>query len=263
MIVMEKIKILEAVAHEFGINAEQLVCYWYQEKQIDDVFLQTLLEDRQSIDMDKCTLGASEDNVIVRLFDDTRIGKLRAENSNLEVGMFYYAKDQVFAKKKIPRKKESGVLSYFDPIRGRGLITVLHQKKMVWSSDELFVDSPNHSFDRMGKLETQLILRRAQVLGKSAEAAEYCADYNWDGICAGQAFLTDKQETLAWSKCSIQINEALRQIEGADLLINGLYFSSSECLSNSVYAVNLANDNIEARQKNLESFVRPALEFVV
>ena len=263
MIVMERIKILEAVAREFGINAEQLVCYWYQEKQIDDVFLQTLLEDRQSIKMDKSTLGASEDTVIVRLFEDKRIGKLRAENSNLEVGMFYYAQDQVFAEKKIPGKKESGVLSYFDPLRNCGLITVLHQKKMVWSSDELVVNVPNLSVDRMGKVATQLILRKAQIYGKSAEAAEYCADYNWDGICAGQAFLTDKQETLAWCKYSVKINEALRQIEGADLLLNGHYFSSSECLSNSVYAVNLANDNIETRQKNLESFVRPALEFVV
>ena len=255
---MEKFKILEAVAREFGINAEQIVRYLYQEKHFDNVFLQKLLEDTQNLE----TKGL-EDNVIVKLFWDTRIGKLRAESSNLEVGMFYYAQDQIFAIKKIPGKKESGVLSYFDPYSGCGLITALHQKKLEWSSDRLVLDLPNHSFVRMGKMMTQLILRKAQISRKSAEAAEYCADYHLDGICAGQAFLADRHETLAWCKCSLTINESLRQIEGADLLQNGYYFSSTECLPNGVYVVNLANDKVETNPKNLEAFVRPSLEFVV
>ncbi len=264
---MEKIKILEAVAREFGINAEQVVRYLYQEKLLDNVFLQKLLENTHSFEMNNCSFENLEDNVIVKLFWDTRIGKLRAESSNLEVGMFYYAQDQIFAIKKIPGKKESGVLSYFDPNRSCGLITVLHQKKLEWSSNRLVLNVPTFSFERigegMGKMMTQLILRKAQISRKSAEAAEYCADYHLDGICAGQAFLADRHETLAWCKCSLTINESLRQIEGADLLQNGYYFSSTECLPNGVYVVNLANDKVETRPKHLESFVRPSLEFVV
>ena len=45
-----------------------------------------------------------------------------------------------------------------------------------------------------GKEATALILKAAQKVRKNAEAAEWCAEYAFDGIKAGTGFLPNKEE---------------------------------------------------------------------
>ena len=163
--------------------------------------------------------------------EDTDVAKsdvpvfLNAESGKIKVGMFYYAEDESFSEELIPNKTVSGVVFHVDETGEHGLVVLLHQVQLPWSSDELYVFKTNKL---NGKKNTRYILKTAKRLGQKAEAAEYCANYAYDSVNAGEAFLPSIDELEYLYKNKRLVNEKLALIDGADLLDGWFYWSSSD-----------------------------------
>ena len=150
------------------------------------------------------------------------IGKIQKK----KVGMFYYAEDKSFSEELIPNKKVSGVVYHVNRTGEHGLVVLLHQKELQWLNWSLCVGVPE---GEIGKENTRLILEFAQRHGLRAEAAEYCANYTYDGVKAGEAFLPSIDELKYLYQNKQLVDEKLALIDGADLLDGWYYWSSSEC----------------------------------
>ena len=197
--IMEKFVILKAKALELGLSVEDVVRYWWHEKELSQDFLQSLL------------CGAE---------------LLKANSGKVKVKMFYYAEDKTFSEKLFPYKQVSGVVGDVEGNGRHGLIAMLHQRMLPWSSDELIVGLPD---GLNGKENTRLIMETAGLQKQKAEAAEYCANYALDGIQSGEAFLPSYYEMSRICANYSLVNMALRQIKGANELYkyHG-YWTSSE-----------------------------------
>ena len=156
----------------------------------------------------------------------------RRESSELEkkiqkkkIGMFYYAQDKSFSEELISNKTVSGVVFHVDETGEHGLVVLLHQEELPWLSGYLSVGIPK---GLNGKGNTRLILEFAQNRGLKAKAAEYCANYAYDGVNAGEAFLPSIDELEYLYKNKELISEKLALICGADLFDEWYYWSSSE-----------------------------------
>ena len=73
-----------------------------------------------------------------------------------------------------------------------------------------------------------MILEVARKQNKKAEAAEWCAAYDFDGVQPGEAFLASKEELVEIFKNLGAIQEALREIKQPQLEECDCYWSSSE-----------------------------------
>ena len=147
----------------------------------------------------------------------------RRESSELEkkiqkkkIGMFYYAQDKSFSEELVPNKTVSGVVFHVDETGEHGLVVLLHQEELPWLSDYLSVGIPK---GLNGKGNTRLILEFARNKGLKAKAAEYCANYAYDGVKAGEAFLPSIKELKYLYKNKELISEKLALIKGLKGLI--------------------------------------------
>ena len=141
--------------------------------------------------------------------------------------MFYYAEDKSFSEELIPNKTVSGVVYHVDKKGKHGLVVLLHKAWLPWSSDDLYVGLfKTNKFN--GKKNTRFILKIARKLGQKAEAAEYCANYAYDGVKAGEAFLPSIEELKYLYKNKWLVDGKLALIKDADLLDDWYYWSSSE-----------------------------------
>ncbi len=189
---------------------------------------------------------------------------LTANSGKIKVGMFYYNEDKTFSKELIASKQVSGVVAYVDEIHKRGfkepgLIVTLREKRLPWSSGTLFVEMPN---SLNGKENTYLIMKASRAHGKKAEAAEYCANYAYDGIKAGEAFFPSKRE---WEKIRASmknnveaINFSLAKVKGAQLT-KDIYWASSEFDEGTAWQQSFSDDYSD--RKNSYACVRPMMSF--
>ena len=106
----------------------------------------------------------------------------------VEPGMFYYADSLIFPEL-IKDNQVSAIVGCVD--RNHGLALGLRETVLPWSSDWLYVDM---SSGLSGKEATSLILKTAKEKQENAEAAEWCAEYAFDGIKAGTGFMPSKEE---------------------------------------------------------------------
>ena len=89
--------------------------------------LQQIQKDEQITDIQATTQTKSE----------ARFGLLSAESGKIKVGMFYYNEDKTFSKRLVAGKQVSGVVVFVDESGQHGLIDLLRQKILPWSSDGL------------------------------------------------------------------------------------------------------------------------------
>ena len=171
----------------------------------------------------------------------------RRESSELEkkiqkkkIGMFYYAQDKSFSEELVPNKTVSGVVFHVDETGEHGLVVLLHQEELPWLSDYLSVGIPK---GLNGKGNTRLILEFARNRGLKAKAAEYCANYAYDGV-------------------KELISEKLALIKGADLFEDWYYWSSSEYSSSNAWRQYFSSGDVDYYSKsNTNYYVRPVLAF--
>ena len=175
-----------------------------------------------------------------------------------KVGMFYYAEDKSFSEELIPNKTVSGVVYHVDETGEHGLVVLLHQDELPWLSDYLSVGIPK---GLNGKGNTRLILEFARNKGLKAKAAEYCANYAYDGVKAGEAFLPSIDELEYLYENKRLVNGRLAMIKGADLLLRVYYLSSSEYSNGYVWLLYFGDGDVNGYGKGNYGYVRSVLAF--
>ena len=215
---MKKLEILNGVVKEFGLTEEAVVKSWYENNQISAEFLQQL-----------CPVGGKT------TFQDMNFipSKKFVTPKKIAPGMFYYADGLIFPEL-MKDNQVSAVVGCVD--RNHGLALGLRETVLPWSSDWLYVDM---SSGLSGKEATSLILKTAKGLHKKAEAAEWCAEYAFDGIKAGAG------------------------LSGNCLQEDAFYWSSSENLNTGAWYVRPSDGGMGSYSKLNSNRVRCAVEFKI
>ena len=177
-------------------------------------------------------------------------------------GMFYYADGLIFPEL-IKDNQVSAIVGCVD--RNHGLALGLREAVLPWSSDWLYVDIPTKL---SGKEETSLILKAAKKVRKNAEAAEWCAEYTFDGIKAGTGFMPSKEELkhIFGNRKTLRESFALLNFGGLSgncLQENAFYWSSSEDYGGSAWFVRPSDGFMYDYYKYYSHRVRCAVEFKI
>ena len=179
-------------------------------------------------------------------------------------GMFYYADGLIFPEL-MKDNQVSAVVGCVD--RNHGLALGLRETVLPWSSDWLYVDM---SSGLSGKEATSLILKTAKGLHEKAEAAEWCAEYAFDGIKAGTGFIPNKEELklIFGNRKKLRESFALLNsggLSGNCLLDEAFYWSSSEGYSygNVAWVVRPSDSLMYRYYKTFSYRVRCAVEFKI
>ena len=246
---MKKIDILNSALAESGLTAEAVVKSWYENNQISAEFLQQL-----------CPVGGKT------TFQDMNFipSKKFVTPKKIAPGMFYYADGLIFPEL-IKDSQVSAIVGCVD--RNHGLALGLRETVLPWSSDWLYVDM---SSGLSGKEATSLILKTAKEKHKNAEAAEWCAEYAFDGIKAGTGFLPNKEELkhIFGNRKKLRESFALLNsggLSGNCLLDEAFYWSSSEGYSygNVAWVVRPSDSLMYRYYKTFSYRVRCAVEFKI
>ena len=183
----------------------------------------------------------------------------------VEPGMFYYADGLIFPEL-IKDNQVSAIVGCVE--KNHGLALGLRETVLPWSSDWLYVDM---SCRLSGEEATALILKTAKEKHKKAEAAEWCAEYAFDGIKAGTGFIPNKEELKLIFGNRKKLRESFALLNSGGLSGNCLqedafYWSSSESRSyigNIVWVVRLSDGSLGYYAKHSRGRVRCAVEFKI
>ena len=183
----------------------------------------------------------------------------------VEPGMFYYA-DSLILPELIKDNQVSAIVGCVD--RNHGLALGLRETELPWSSDWLYVDMPS---GLRGKEATSLILKTAKEKQENAEAAEWCAEYAFDGIEAGTGFMPGKEEFKHIFGNQTRLNKSFTLLNSGGLSGNCLqedafYWSSSEYDYYSGYGawvVRPSDGGMYSNDKSDSLRVRCAIEFKI
>ena len=180
-------------------------------------------------------------------------------------GMFYYADGLIFPEL-IKDSQVSAIVGCVD--RNHGLALGLRETVLPWSSDWLYVDM---SSGLSGKEATSLILKTAKEKQENAEAAEWCAEYAFDGIKVGTGFMPSKEELKRIFGNQKKLRQSFALLNSGGLSGNCLqedafYWSSSEYDYYSGYGawvVRPSDGGMYSNDKSDSLRVRCAIEFKI
>ena len=182
----------------------------------------------------------------------------------VEPGMFYYADGLIFPEL-IKDNEVSAIVGCVD--KNHGLALGLRETVLPWSSDWLYVDMPS---GLSGKEAMSLILKTAKEKQENAEAAEWCAEYAFDGIKAGTGFMPSKEELkhIFGNRKKLRESFALLNsggLSGNCLLDEAFYWSSSEGYSygNVAWVVRPSDSLMYRYYKTFSYRVRCVIEFKI
>ena len=248
---MKEINIINAVVRECGLTAEDVVKNWYVNGNVHADFLQSLC-------------GATEEK---KPFSEVNFipSKKFVTPKRIKPGMFYYADGLIFPEL-IKDNQVSAIVGCVE--KNHGLALGLRETELPWSSDWLYVDMPS---GLSGKEATAQILKTAKEQHEKAEAAEWCAEYTFDGIKAGTGFLPNKEELkrIFGNRKKLRQSFVLLNSEGlsADSLQDEAFYWSSSEYGNDDYAWNVrASDGYvydDYPGKSLRLPVRCTIEFKI
>ena len=246
---MKKIDILNSALAESGLTAEAVIKSWYEDNQVSAEFLQQL-----------CPVGEKTTFQDVNLIPSKKF----VTPKKVVSGMFYYADGLIFPEL-IKDSQVSAIVGCVD--RNHGLALGLRETELPWSSTWLYVDMPS---GLRGKEATSLILKTAKEKHKNAEAAEWCAEYAFDGIKAGTGFIPNKEELklIFGNRKKLRESFALLNsggLSGNCLLDEAFYWSSSEGYSygNVAWVVRPSDSLMYRYYKTFSYRVRCAVEFKI
>ena len=136
-------------------------------------------------------------------------------------GMYVYADDTI-SSDILPDRQIKAVVGY---VEDNTLYAVcLRETHLRWSEDMLKVSMFRGWRD--GKYATQKILEAADRENKKAEAAQWCYDYECDGVKKGEAFLPSLVELFNLFYNRSAINKALEKLDCS--VLDDEYASSIE-----------------------------------
>ncbi len=153
---------------------------------------------------------------------------------NIRPGMFVY-EDNTFRSEVIDGLRIKAVVGYVEG--GTVYAVCLKQEYLPWSSEGLRVSEAQDLTD--GADATLKILECANEEKRKAEAAQWCHDYEYDGVKKGEAFLPSVVELMKLGCAAYSVSHALKYLTAMPL--KGDYLSSTEFEEDvdTVSAVNL------------------------
>ena len=142
-------------------------------------------------------------------------------SENIFPGMYVYV-DNTFGSKIIPERQIKAVVGYVEG--GTVYAVCLREENLPWSSEGLRVPEAQDLTD--GATATQRILECAEEQKRKADAAQWCFDYDYDGVKKGEAFLPSVVELMKLGCDTYVINSALSDLKVKPF--RGDYLSSTE-----------------------------------
>ena len=247
---MKKIDILNSALAESGLTAEAVIKSWYEDNQVSAEFLQQL-----------CPVGEKTTFQDVNLIPSKKF----VTPKKVVSGMFYYADGLIFPEL-IKDNEVSAIVGCVE--KNHGLALGLRETELPWSRNFLYVDIPTRL---SGKEATALILKAAQKVRKNAEAAEWCAEYTFDGIKAGTGFLPNKEELKHIFGKRKRLSKSFALLNSGGLSVDSLqedtfYWSSSENGYNDgshAWVVSPSDGYMDLYNKLYSRPVRCAVEFKI
>ena len=142
-------------------------------------------------------------------------------------------------------------------VNGSDVLAVcLHEAKLPWASKWLEVPETEEMLS--GKKATHKILKIAQKEHTKAEAAQWCYNYDRDGVKRGEAFLPSITELEQLCANGVAINASLNALGVA--LLDGWYWSSTEYNGNYAWTLGMRNGSKDGNHKgNYGNYVHPVL----
>ncbi len=167
-------------------------------------------------------------------------------------GMYVYADGFIYPEI-IEGRRIKAVVGFVNA--SKILAVCLREEYLPWSSDFLMV---RKSLDENnGKEATRLILEASHRERKLAEAAEWCYEYDKDGVKQGEAFLPSMDELRKLSADIDIINVSLEELGGFSL--SGDYWSSSEHSNCDAWRLFPCSGGTCYLSKGSMGYVRPVL----
>ena len=93
-------------------------------------------------------------------------------------------------------------------------------------------------------------MQASQNQNTFAYAAKFCAEYDFDGVQIGEAFLPSIDELKLVRENRQLIDEKLALIKGANLLPKGRCWSSSEVFNNAAMALHFPSGEVRFEFKS-------------
>ena len=179
--------------------------------------------------------------------------------NGLTSGMYVYA-DGLISSEIIKNRQIMAIVGYVSP--SKVLAVCLQQTHLNWSS--AYVETRLEDTDKMrsGKEATRVLVHRVRAMGFSAEAAEWCFEYDQDGVKKHEAFLPSLLELGHIFSNRKVINTSLQALRAK--LLDGWYLSSCSYDFYNAWEWHMSDGRLGYRGKNLSTdkcaIVRPLLD---
>ncbi len=225
----EKLEKVIALAKEFGLTYTDVMNYWQARGKLEAKQSQSLIP--------AGTEEASQDQ----------------NSAKVIPGMFVYV-DGLISSEIIEGRQIKAVVG---SVNGSDVLAVcLHEAKLPWASKWLEVPETEEMLS--GKKATHKILEIAQKEHTKAEAAQWCYNYDRDGVKRGEAFLPSITELEQLCANGVAINASLNALGVA--LLDGWYWSSTEYNGNYAWTLGMRNGSKDGNHKgNYGNYVHPVL----
>lgn len=233
----EKLEMLTALVGELGFSCDDVVNYWKASGKFVSIQFQDETEEKPQSSAPEKTSKAQQ-------YQTPKV---------VTPGMFVYV-DGLISSEIIEGRQIKAVIGYVD---GSDVLAVcLHEAKLPWASKWLEVPETEEMLS--GKKATHKILEIAQKEHTKAEAAQWCYNYDRDGVKRGEAFLPSITELEQLCANGVAINASLNALGVA--LLDGWYWSSTGYGNNYAWLLSMNNGGKSNFSKNEDMYyVRPVL----
>lgn len=181
--------------------------------------------------------------------------------NGLAPGMYVYA-DGLISSEIIKGRQIMAIVGFVS--QSKVLAVCLRQARLNWSSAYVETRLEDTGEMRDGKEATRILVNRVRAMGFNAEAAEWCFEYDQDGVKKHEAFLPSVLELgHIYFNCKV-INASLRALHAE--LLDGWYLSSCSCSHNfhCVWKSRMSDGNVYYQGKDVSedkrALVRPVLD---
>lgn len=179
--------------------------------------------------------------------------------NGLAPGMYVYA-DGLISSEIIKGRQIMAIVGFVS--QSKVLAVCLRQARLNWSSAYVETQLEDTQKMRNGKEATRVLVDKVRAMGFNAEAAEWCFEYDQDGVKRHEAFLPSLLELgHIFSNCQV-INASLQALHAGRL--DDWYLSSCSYDFYNAWVLKMSDGTVGYRGKNLRAdkcaLVRPVLD---
>ena len=179
--------------------------------------------------------------------------------NGLAPGMYVYA-DGLISSEIIKERQIMAIVGFVS--QSKVLAVCLRQARLNWSSAYVETRLEDTQEMRSGKEATRVLVDKVRAMGFNAEAAEWCFEYDQDGVKRHEAFLPSLLELGHIFSNRQVINASLQALHAERL--DDWYLSSCSYDFYNAWVLKMSDGTVGYRGKNLRAdkcaLVRPILD---